>query len=106
MSKAQTDIRTTSYDALTANPDGYQGTIDEVITQIRSNPYTTYTGPSARSDLLHYLGVDRGPSNGPSVEMDEDARYGFEPSTEPSFYSLAYALKHFPGNFRYQDAQA
>ena len=31
MSKAQTDIRTTSYDAMAARPNGYQGSIDSVI---------------------------------------------------------------------------
>ena len=39
MSKAQTDIRSTSYDALSARPFGYQGTIDEVIAQIRAEDY-------------------------------------------------------------------
>jgi hypothetical protein len=106
MSKAQTDIRTTSYDELTANPDGYQGTIEDVLSDIRAEVNRLPPNLNGRAELLHYLGVDRIASNGPSVEMDADARYGFEPSTEPSFYSLAYALKHFPGSFMYQDTQA
>lgn len=101
MSKAQTDIRTTSYDALTANPNGYVGTIDDALTQIREEMKNAdYYGRAARPELLQYLGVANTPSAGPSVEMDENPRYGFEPKVEePSFYSLAYALKHFPGSF-------
>jgi hypothetical protein len=101
MSKAQTDIRTTSYDELTANPDGYTGTIDEAIAQIRTSQFNFYSGPSARSELEMFLGVNKVPTgNGPSVEMDQDVRYGFEPSTEPGKYTLAYAQEHFPENFK------
>jgi hypothetical protein len=103
MSKAQTDIRSTSYDAASANPFGYQGTIDDALAQIRAEPLNHYTGPSVRSLLLQYLGVDyMGWMDGPSVDMDENPRYGFEPSEEPSKYSLAYALAHFPGSFLHQ----
>src|SRR5271166_903301 len=98
MSKAQTDIRTTSYDAKTANAFGYQGTIEDALAQIRSEPDVEPT-TSARAELLMFLGVNRIPSAGPSVEMDESPRYGDEPSTEPGFYTLAYAQKHFPESF-------
>src|SRR5271166_1357205 len=98
MSKAQTDIRTTSYDAKTANAFGYQGTIEDALAQIRSEPDVEPT-TSARAELLMFLGVDKVPSAGPSVEMDESPRYGLEPSTEPGFYTLAYAQKHFPESF-------
>lgn len=98
MSKAQTDIRTTSYDAATANAFGYQGTIDEVLAQIRMELDVKPT-IKARAELLHYLGVDRIPSAGPNVELDESPRYGDEPSDEPGRYTLAYAQKHFPESF-------
>jgi len=102
MSKAQTDIRTTSYDAKTANAFGYQGTIEDALAQIRSEPDIQPT-ISARAELLMFLGVNRIPSAGPSVEMDESPRYGDEPSTEPGFYTLAYAQKHFPESFIVHD---
>jgi hypothetical protein len=35
MSKPQTDIRTTSYDVHAARPFGYEGTLDDVLAQIR-----------------------------------------------------------------------
>ncbi len=98
MSKAQTDIRTTSYDAATANAFGYEGTIEDALAQIRMELDVKPT-IKARAELLHYLGVDRIPSAGPSVELDESPRYGDEPSTEPGFYTLAYAQKHFPESF-------
>ena len=102
MSKAQTDIRTTSYDAKTANAFGYQGTIEDALEQIRSEPDIQPT-ISARAELLMFLGVNRIPSAGPSVEMDESPRYGDEPSTDPGFYTLAYAQKHFPDSFIVHD---
>ena len=102
MSKAQTDIRTTSYDAKTANAFGYQGTIEDALEQIRSEPDVEPT-ISARAELLMFLGVDKVPSAGPSVEMDESPRYGLEPSTDPGFYTLAYAQKHFPESFIIRD---
>jgi hypothetical protein len=101
-SKAQTDIRTTSYDELAARPFGYQGTIDSVIAQIRGEGggQSHGTQPRAREELLMFLGINKAPSgNGPSVEMDQDVRYGVEPSTEPNIYTLAYAQKHFPDSF-------
>src|SRR5271166_6564889 len=100
MSKAQTDIRTTSYDELAARPFGYQGTIDDVLAQIRSEPNVPRNRLNGRAELLMFLGADRVPSAGPSVELDESPRYGFEPSTGPGgFYTLAYAMKHFPESF-------
>jgi hypothetical protein len=100
MSKAQTDIRTTSYDARHANPDGYVGTIDDALAQIRDSRDFIVVGPQARAELLKYLGVDRIPSAGPSVELDTDPRYGDE---EPAFYTLAYAQKYFPQCFSRDD---
>jgi hypothetical protein len=103
MSKAQTDIRTTSYDELAARPFGYTGTIDEVLAQIRAEPNVKIPRLNGRPELLVYLGVDAdAPSKGPSVEMDQDVRYGFDEDLDPSFYTLAYALAHFPENFKVQ----
>ncbi len=99
MAKAQTDIRTTSYDELAARPFGYQGNIDDAIAQIRAEPNVKGNRLNGRAELLVYLGVKDGPSAGPSVELDESPRYGDEPSTEPGFYTLAYAQKHFPESF-------
>ena len=103
MSKAQTDIRTTSYDELAARPFGYQGTIEDVLAQIRAEPNVPRNRLNGRAELLMFLGADRVPSAGPSVELDESPRYGFEPSTEPGFYTLAYAQKHFPESFIVHD---
>lgn len=108
MSKAQTDIRTTSYSADSARPNGYQGTIDDALAQIRSESDTQHQGPRGRTELRMFLGV--GPkhesvSNGPSVELDANPRYGdLEPPKQPwdafSPYSLAYAMARWPQNFR------
>lgn len=102
MAKAQTDIRSTSYDIWTANSVGWQGNIEDVLVQMRNEPNIPQT-VTVRESLLMYLGVDKIPSAGPSVELDENPRYGDEPSEEPSFYSLAYALKFFPGSFVHGD---
>jgi hypothetical protein len=99
MSKAQTDIRTTSYDAANANPEGFQGTLDDARMQAAREIDTGSDPTYTRYELLAFLGVDKIPSAGPSVELDENPRYGDEPSTEPGFYSLEYALKNFPGSF-------
>lgn len=102
MSKAQTDIRSTSYDALAARPFGYTGTIDEVIAQIRSEPDTAPKPfGTERAELLMFLGVNKVTNTGPSVELDENPRYGVPENNEPGFYTLAYAQKHFPDSFRY-----
>jgi hypothetical protein len=103
MAKAQTDIRTTSYDALAARPDGYQGSIDEVIAQIRDEDdlYSSYFSdrPTGRSELRAFLRVPPkhlSVSTGPSVELDKDVRYGAdEPATlgiyDPGFYGISNA---------------
>jgi hypothetical protein len=104
MSKAQTDIRTTSYDELAARPNGYQGSIDNVIAQIRGEGgQSKGTGLKARDELLQFLGVKPSPSAGPSVELDQDVRYGeatsVQEAVDPGFYTLDYAMKHWPQNF-------
>jgi hypothetical protein len=83
MSKAQTDIRTTSYDARYAKPEGYQGTLDEVLAQIRTEPGRPKYAPShvrkrMRHELLMFLGVTKQPPQplGPSTADDQDVRYG------------------------------
>jgi hypothetical protein len=88
MSKAQTDIRATSYDARYANPNGYQGTIDDALAQIRAEPGRIKYSPTearrrVRGELLHYLGVSKlsGESKGPSTADDQDVRYGAPPLT-------------------------
>lgn len=58
MSKAQTDIRTTSYDADTANAVGYQGTIADALAQVRAERKVLPT-IQARQELLKFLGADR-----------------------------------------------
>jgi hypothetical protein len=99
MAKAQTDIRTTSYDALAARPFGYQGTIDDVIAQMRREPETYERRPRGRTELRMFLGVPpkhESVSAGPSVELDTDVRYGAEPKQQldvldPGFFSVAHA---------------
>jgi hypothetical protein len=97
MSKAQTDIRTTSYDALSANPDGYVGTIEDVLAQIRTEPSLKYSGSYGRTELRLFLGVPPkhlSVSNGPSVELDTDVRYGAPEQlgvSDPGFFSVTHA---------------
>ena len=95
MTKAQTDIRTTSYDIWNARPNGYQGTIDDVIAQIRNEVDLGSDPTYTRHELLSYLGVDKIQSAGPSVELDQDVSYGAEDVTlgvyDPGFYGLAHA---------------
>ena len=98
MAKAQTDIRTTSYDVNQANAFGYVGTIEDALAQIRAETQFPVTN-RARAELEYYLGVKRAPSAGPSVELDEGAWYGEpDPSADkqlgvndPGFYGLANA---------------
>jgi hypothetical protein len=118
MSKAQTDIRSTSYDAATANAVGYVGTIEDALAQIRAEDDVPAKN-RARAELLHFLGADKSvtelsgiqapPDHMPGVyvfplneEEDWSVHYG-EPerveSAEPGFYTLSYALKHFPKAF-------
>jgi len=96
MAKAQTDIRTTSYDTLAARPFGYQGAIDDVIAQIRAESAQQSQMPTSRVELLNYLGVSRLNPRGPSVELDTDVRYGADPKQQldvldPGFFSVAHA---------------
>jgi hypothetical protein len=96
MAKAQTDIRTTSYDTLAARPFGYQGTIDDVIAKIRAESAQQSQMPTSRVELLNYLGVSRLNPRGPSVEMDTDVRYGDEPKqqldvSDPGFFGFTHA---------------
>jgi hypothetical protein len=96
MSKAQTDIRRTSYDARNANPSGYQGTLDDVIAQLRNAPDHGSDPSYTRHELIAFLGVNQSlPSAGPSVELDQNVRYGAEDVAlgifAPGFYGLANA---------------
>lgn len=71
MAKAQTDIRTTSYDANTANAVGYQGSLDDALAQIRQE--LDIAAPNkARAELLHYLGVDRDIREMSGEQVDND----------------------------------
>jgi hypothetical protein len=99
MAKAQTDIRTTSYDARSANPFGYHGTIDDALAQIRSEPYHGRPELYGRTELRVFLGVppkNESVSAGPSVELDTEVRYGADPKQQldvldPGFFSVANA---------------
>ncbi len=114
MSKAQTDIRATSYNAATANPSGYTGTIDDAIAQIRAEPdevraYWPLNVSRERHELLGFLGILKvaqqyGPwRNRFMAKVEDDSvAYGV-PATqlvEPGFYTLAYAQQNFPQSFK------
>ena len=127
MSKAQTDIRATSYNAATANPNGYTGTIDDAIAQIRAEPdevraYWPLYVSRERHELLGFLGVLRPVELMSGVQLwprnvdvtrsmlarlararvpeDDTVVYGApEAPVEPGFYTLAYARKAWPHNF-------
>jgi hypothetical protein len=91
MSKAQTDIRTTSYDVLAARPFGYEGTIEDVLAQIRAEPNLQAQMLTARAELLHFLGVDRVPS----LEDSEDWSVEILDAPQPeNKFSLEYAFDH------------
>lgn len=102
------DVRATSYDAATANVHGYVGTIDDALAQIRAEPdvprpYWPLNISRERFELLGFLGVlkvQKGVKGGPPE--DDTVEYGAPaaPSDEPGFYTLAYAQKHFPSNFK------
>jgi hypothetical protein len=123
MSKAQTDIRTTSYNAATANPRGYQGTLVQALAEVRAEAdeartYWPLNISRERHELLGFLGVfkpagamsglqavnpsQRVPRLLPEADPYLDyVEYGApEAPPEPSFYSLAYAKKHFPQSFK------
>ncbi len=122
MSKAQTDIRATSYNAATANAVGYIGTIDDAIAQIRAEddevraPWTLNTSRE-RFELLGFLGVHKrifsGVQGAPGWNVDGDYHHPAAPTVEdwsveygapeaprePGKWSLAYAQKRWPECF-------
>jgi hypothetical protein len=112
MSKAQTDIRATSYNAATANPYGYMGTIDDAIAQIRAEddevraPWTLNISRE-RFELLGFLNTLTARAGfGPAYRAfmskveDDSVAYGApEVSREPGKWSLAYAQKLWPKCF-------
>jgi len=116
-SKAVNDVRATSFDAASHRPSGYQGTIDEVIAQVRAEPdvarpYWPLNISRARHELLGFLGVHKAGVYGPwrnaymaKVE-DDSVEYGVPVAwssgtvTGHSEYSLAYALENFPKSFK------
>jgi hypothetical protein len=130
MSKAQTDIRTTSYDALTANPVGYQGTLDDVLAQVRAEKNIPAKAITARQELYRFLGITKAKSElsgtqapGPHMpgvyifpmneDEDDSVQYG-KPDADDALlvelfdqpkhsrFSLEYALKAFPGSFMHK----
>lgn len=126
MSKAQTDIRATSYNAATANPRGYIGTLDDALAQVRAEPdevrtYWPFNVSRERHELLGFLGVGRSKLDMSGAQQrvrssditryelglmaaipeDDSVEYGAPVApSEPPFYSLAYAQKHFPETFK------
>lgn len=120
MNKAQTDIRATSYNAATANPNGYTGTIDDAIAQIRAEPdevraYWPLNMSRERHELLGFLGVFKPEhklygiqeellpfdDEGVVYEEDDTVVYGApEAPVEPGKYSLERALRDWPENFK------
>lgn len=100
MSEAKTDIRATSYDSAYARPYGFQGDFDDVLAQMRCSSEFGLPELNGRPELLHYLGVDKVHNSGPSLDLDERPRYGFdEPAAGPGVYTLQYALDNWPQNF-------
>jgi hypothetical protein len=115
------DVRASSYDAATARPAGYQGTIDDAIAQIRAEPdvarpYWPLNMSRERHALLGFLGVLRSKAymSGvqtevgmpgvyifPMNEDEDDSIVYVAPDTapEPGFYTLEYARKAWPQNF-------
>jgi hypothetical protein len=122
------DVRSTSYNAATANPDGYMGSIDDAIAQIKAEPdevrgYWPMNMSRERYELLGFLGVLRPVELMSGVQLwprnvdvtrsmlarlararvpeDDTVVYGApEAPVEPGFYTLAYAQKHFPQSFK------
>lgn len=117
MSKAQTDIRTTSYDAATANLYGYTGTLDDALAQVRAETQTP-AQLRGRAELLEFLGATKpryllsGVQHGnpdpvwalnlPWSAEDDSVVYGAPervestPAPELSPYSLEYAQAWWP----------
>jgi hypothetical protein len=116
MSKAQTDIRTSSYDAATANAHGYRGTIEDALAQVRAEADVKPT-INGRQELLGYLGALklRSQLSGiqadthlsaeyvfPTEWWDEDDTVVYGPAVDGrqiSRYSLEYAMEKWPENF-------
>jgi hypothetical protein len=121
-SKAVNDVRATSFDAASHRPEGYQGTIDEAIAQIRAEPdqgrpYWPLNMSRERYELLGFLGVlrskqrmsgARGPAGYKRVAdlereafvEDDSVEYGVPELPLDSFYSLAYAMRQWPRSFK------
>jgi hypothetical protein len=121
------DVRSTSYDAATANPHGYQGTLDDALAQVRAelNPVATYwplNMSRSRHELLGFLGLNRttftmsGKQQSPDLDRvlrsmlkhiaqsahseDDSVEYGVpELPVDMSKYSLEHALNSWPENF-------
>jgi hypothetical protein len=120
-SKAVSDIRATSYDAATANADGYTGTTEDALAQIRAEDDVQPFPISARTELLMFLGVMRPvklmsgiQKSATNVEVTKDllARMARIPeddsvvygvphgeAAERGFYTLGYAMQRWPENF-------
>ena len=75
MSKAQTDIRTTSYDANQANAAGYQGTLDDALMQVRAERQFPVTN-RGHDELLMFLGVNKVSSGPPCFATLRRAMFG------------------------------
>jgi hypothetical protein len=123
MSKAQTDIRATSYDANQANAVGYQGTLDDALAQVRAERDFPVTN-RGRAELIYFLGADKDirtlsgeqENNDLLVYLrranlfmkpaDDSVTYysgnddtiGEQPNV--SIYSLEYAMQRWPENFQ------
>jgi hypothetical protein len=118
-SKAVNDVRATSFDAASHRPEGYQGTIDDVLAQMRAEPevarpYWPLNMSRERYELLGFLGVRKAGFSG--LEMyrahfarlpirfkpeDDTVEYGApEAPADESPYSLAYAMRQWPRSFK------
>jgi hypothetical protein len=74
-SKALGDVRETSYNAATANPYGYMGSIDDAIAQIRAEPdevrgYWPLNISRERHELLGFLRVLRSKTELSGVQVE------------------------------------
>jgi hypothetical protein len=97
MSKVQTDIRTTSYDAATANAHGYQGTIEDALAQVRSE-VAVAPRRNGRQELLGFLRVDRSVTELSGLQSHlQVGAYRLPPSTEDDsvVYGPAYEDRNY-----------
>lgn len=127
MSKAQTDIRTTSTDLDYADPVGFHGTLEDAIAQAAARPDFGLKAPgNERRELLHFLGVDKPVRmlsgvqqfvSGPDVTRDELSRMAALPEDDSVVYgqpeapkqpwdgfspwSLEYAMARWPESFKH-----